>query len=122
LPGYKHPESHLGKDVPGRLIRHCPKCHRLARFHTICNVCLDKVRDMHYRYYGIWDVEPEDVGKFNRGEILRLFVSGRTIESLMQEFGLKRATVKWIIKSAVNSGEINTQKRTRRIIKIIEDI
>jgi recombinational DNA repair protein RecR len=122
LLGYKHPESHLEKDAPGRLIRHCPKCNRLARFHTICNICLDKVRDMHYRHYGIWDVEPEDVGKFNRGEILRLFVAGRTMESLMQEFDLKRATVKWIVKSAVKSGEINTQKRNRRIIKIIEDI
>lgn len=95
--------------------RICPKCNTLDTLVTVCSPCLNALRDQHNEQFDIWDIDAEDIGAFDRWNLLELYCDGWTIEKLMAEFNLSESTVRWVLKTAKVKGELSV-KYGKRIL------
>lgn len=94
---YIHPDSHLDANGEAGTTRLCPKCHRLARFWTVCRVCLNEMAAEYEKDEWEWEVDPNDYGKFERSDIIELHNRGISPFRIGLTLGISDVTARWIV-------------------------
>ncbi len=88
--------------------KQCPKCHKIEKMFTVCMECLNRMRDTHEPHQDRWELSPEceESALKHWKEIVRLRKLNVGIKVIMQEFGLDRYTIDWVLKRAKEKGEL----------------
>ena len=111
---YIHPNDQLCPDTFGPDIQPCRKCGRVGRLRNLCMQCLNALRAHHERHECLWEVQPEDIGKFDKAEVFRMYDSGISCFHIAKQLGIDENSAKWVVDWGRRNGLVSLLPKAQR--------